>query len=428
MAACQTTQTELAVIGAGLAGMAATIFASQQGITAAQIGVSGGILYASGCLDLLGVHPIDRQTVWEDPWRAMDRLISDTPNHPYARLSKTDIRESIRRFTGFMETIGLPYRNADGNVRVITSVGATRPTYCVPAAMWNGVEALAGDRPLLLVDFWGLRGYSAVQIAEMQRGRRKGIETARIAFPQAKGSMDLYPEHLARALEVEENVDRLADEIAPHVNGAGFIGLPAILGIYKTSAILSRLEDRLECGVFEIPTMPPGISGLRIKERVDAALSGSGVQLFSQKRVTRVEPLKTGGFVLDIGGLPGEAPEHRIAADGVILASGRFLGMGLRAGRKKIQETLFGLPVFQPADRSDWHEKDFFDPRGHQINLAGLEIDDHFHPIGEDGQAAFQHLFAAGSILAHQDWIRQKCGAGLSIATAWGAVRAFMNR
>ena len=38
---------------------------------------------------------------------------------------------------------------------------------------------------------------------------------------------------------------------------------------------------------------------------------------------------------------------------------------------------------------------------------------------------AFENLFAAGSILAHPDWMRQKCGAGLAIATAYGAVKAF---
>ena len=38
---------------------------------------------------------------------------------------------------------------------------------------------------------------------------------------------------------------------------------------------------------------------------------------------------------------------------------------------------------------------------------------------------AFENVFAAGSVLAHQDWIRTKSGAGLAIATAYGAVNAF---
>jgi glycerol-3-phosphate dehydrogenase subunit B len=36
-------------------------------------------------------------------------------------------------------------------------------------------------------------------------------------------------------------------------------------------------------------------------------------------------------------------------------------------------------------------------------------------------------LFAIGSILAHQDWIRMKCGSGLAIATAYGAVKALLK-
>ena len=36
-------------------------------------------------------------------------------------------------------------------------------------------------------------------------------------------------------------------------------------------------------------------------------------------------------------------------------------------------------------------------------------------------------LFAAGIILAHQDWSRMKCGSGMSVATAYGAIKAFSN-
>jgi glycerol-3-phosphate dehydrogenase subunit B len=30
-------------------------------------------------------------------------------------------------------------------------------------------------------------------------------------------------------------------------------------------------------------------------------------------------------------------------------------------------------------------------------------------------------------VLAHQDWMRMKCGAGLAIATAYGAVQSFIH-
>ena len=49
---------DVAVIGAGMAGMAAALFAAEQGLSCIQIGNGGGILFASGLLDLLGVHPV----------------------------------------------------------------------------------------------------------------------------------------------------------------------------------------------------------------------------------------------------------------------------------------------------------------------------------------------------------------------------------
>jgi glycerol-3-phosphate dehydrogenase subunit B len=195
----------------------------------------------------------------------------------------------------------------------------------------------------------------------------------------------------------------------------------------KTECITHRLKELLGCDVFEIPTIPPSIPGLRIKENVETALSKRGVRLFGQKRVISAKQNKNYGFLLDIGDFMEGKPEHRLEVDGVILAGGRFLGMGLHAGRKKIRETLFDLPVFQPEDRSRWHRKNFFDPQGHEINRAGIEIDGSFRPLNPSGEPAFENMFAAGSILAHQDWMRQKCGAGLSISTAYAAVSSFIQ-
>jgi glycerol-3-phosphate dehydrogenase subunit B len=117
-------------------------------------------------------------------------------------------------------------------------------------------------------------------------------------------------------------------------------------------------------------------------------------------------------------------PELAIRASGVILASGRFLGGGLHAGRNGIRETVFHLPVHQPGNRESWHRMNPMDPAGHPLNRAGLEVDENFRPL-KNGVPAFENLYAAGSILAHQDWMRMKCGSGLSIATAFGAVEAF---
>ncbi len=424
----ETTKCDLAIIGAGLAGFAAAVFASQQGVRTAQVGVSGGILYASGYLDLMGVHPVEETKIWSNPWEAIDALLKDIPNHPYAYIPRADIRGSLDQFMAFMADTGLAFTKKENqNTEVITPVGTIKPTYAAPASMWNGVPAMAEGRPGLIIDFWGLKGFSALQITEMLKPRWPNLRAVRIAFPSVDLSIDLYPERMARSMELDKNIVMLADEIRPHLNGARIVGFPAILGMNKTARIMERLTDLLETDIFEIPTIPPSIPGLRMKENVETELSKRGVRMFGQKRVIGAIQNKNGGFWLDIGDVVGGKPEHRVEADGVILASGRFLGMGLHAGRKKIRETLFDLPVFQPEDRAGWHRKDFFDPKGHAINQAGIEIDETFRPLYRSGRPAFENLFAAGSILAHQDWMRQKCGAGVSISTAYGAVRSFLQ-
>ncbi|MBT8409273.1 MAG: anaerobic glycerol-3-phosphate dehydrogenase subunit B, partial [Alphaproteobacteria bacterium] len=78
----QTRQitADLAVIGTGIAGCAASIFARDLGLTVAQIGHSGAMAYTTGYFDLLGV--LDGQGL-EDPWSGLDRLRNTESRHPY---------------------------------------------------------------------------------------------------------------------------------------------------------------------------------------------------------------------------------------------------------------------------------------------------------------------------------------------------------
>ena len=199
------------------------------------------------------------------------------------------------------------------------------------------------------------------------------------------------------------------------------VGFPAIFGINDSVEIYRDLQEMIGVPIFEIPTMPPSITGPRIKEAFETQLPKKGVRLLLQKKVLKVHHNKS-GFLLDIG---GPDTEYTVKAKGIILASGRFLGRGLHADRKQIRESIFDLPVFQVGERKKWHSQNFLDPKGHLINMAGLEIDNMFRPLDNSGNPAFKTLFAAGSILAHQDWIRMKCGSGLAIASAFAAVNAF---
>jgi glycerol-3-phosphate dehydrogenase subunit B len=409
------------VIGSGMAGMAATLFATRRNVDTVQVGVTGEINFASGLFDVLGVHPLDKGIRCADPWSGIEQLTIDEPRHPYTRLPVDRIRQSVEICLEFLESAGLPYTtNGHRNSRIVTPAGTIKTTYAVPKSMAAGVAALADQTPTLLVDLFGLKGFSARQIIETLGPRWPGLQCVRIKFPGTSG--ELYTEHAARALDMRETRRQLAAAIAPHMGSARAVGVPAVLGIYRTMEILADLERSLKVPVFEIPTMVPAITGLRLREAFEQRLPQMGVRTYYQQQVLEAQVMPDNTFEFLVG---SEAPDLKVKARGAILASGRFFGKGLRADRRRIRETIFDLPVSQPKERTLWHHKDLLHPQGHLINRAGLDIDDGFRPVDADNHPIHRNLYAVGSILAHQDWIRQKCGSGLSIATAYGAVNAF---
>jgi glycerol-3-phosphate dehydrogenase subunit B len=410
------------VIGAGMAGMAAALFAARRGIATVQAGLTGETLYASGLLDLYGVAHGSRRDLIDDPWQGINALRKNHPEHPFCKVSQDQIRSGIDALTDFLDAAGHPYTGyAHKNARLITSAGTIKRTFRVPATMWAGVKALEQKTNCLIVDVQGLRGFSAAQIVNTLKPAWPGLTAATIDMANESRLGPKYPEHLARGLHVDMARRELADAIRPQVRKAEVVGLPAILGIQDADAVCRALGRMLGVPVFEIPTMPPAISGIRLKEAFDIHIPEAGVKTFYHHTVQAIQRRSDGRFVLEIG---RTGPEATVVADNVLMATGRFLGKGLIARREGIREALLNLPVSQPKNRSCWHREQFLDPKGHAINLAGIEIDDRFRPVDTSGRPVYENLFAAGSILAHQDWIRSKSGTGLAVATAFGAIDA----
>ena len=109
MTDAEPTKYDVCIIGAGLAGLAATLFAANRGLSCVEVGQTGEINFATGFLDLLGVHPADKKHVWTDPWAGIDALVQDIPQHPYARLPKGDIQGAFEEILTFLKEAGFPY-------------------------------------------------------------------------------------------------------------------------------------------------------------------------------------------------------------------------------------------------------------------------------------------------------------------------------
>jgi len=415
---------DVAVVGAGMAGMSAALFAASRGLSVLHVGNGGGLLFASGLLDVLGVHPVAPGRVWESPWDAMEALGRETPDHPLARVGADAVRQALAAVMDALGHAGTPYAPAtDRNRTVLTSLGTSKVTFGVPRSMAAGADVLAGRVPALLVDFRGLREFAARQIVQTLGERWPGLRCERVEFPDAESLSELYAVHVAAALESAATRERLFDRVRPLLGDAKAVGFPAVLGLSRSGAVHEAFEAALGVPVFEIPTMPTSVPGLRLKGALEAAVGARGVE-------RRVQTVVTGiAFDGDLAqlALSDAAGVGTATARTVVLATGRFVGRGLAAGRDGVTESILGLPVEQPGSRDQWHSRRFLEPAGHAINRAGLVTDARLRPVDADGKPAWNGLYAIGSILARQDWMRQKCGSGLSAGTAWAAVEAIAD-
>jgi glycerol-3-phosphate dehydrogenase subunit B len=409
--------TELAVIGSGIAGFAASIFALNRGISTAQVGNTGAVAYTTGYLDLLG-QPDGVPHTMTDPWQALQTLRTSSPQHPLSRIAATDIQQAFAEFTAFLTEFGLTYTSpGKQNIMALSPIGTLKPTLCVPLTMAAGPQALADKAACVIVDIHGLKGFSGTEMVANLRTQWPALSTRRISFPDMERG-EVYPEVMARALQVPATRARLAELLKGVAGHATVMGLPAILGMHDPDQVHAELERLTGLTIFEIPTMPPAVAGLRLRELFEQALPQRGATLIPQQKVTALT-LAADAATLELSDSYGAI---RIHAQAVILATGRFLSGGLDAHPDGITEHLLNLPVTQPSSRAEWYRERYTDPRGHPIHRAGIEVDHRFRPLRKDTSIFHERLFAVGSILAHHDWIRSRSGAGIAIATAYQAV------
>jgi glycerol-3-phosphate dehydrogenase subunit B len=413
-----TDYCDVLIIGSGLSGMAATFFALDNGLKTIQMGCGCPLQFYSGFFDLMSTYPIQENKTWENPWDAIEKLSQDNPNHPYAFLTKDQICQAAGSWMKFLEMHKIHYHYIpDKNIPAITSIGTQKLTHAVPKSVWNGIHAMMQHQEALLVDIDGLKGFSARQIKETLQDTWPELETARIAFPGTSG--EVFTNHMANALESTSVQEQLVDLLFPLTRHVKCVGFPAMLGAFYHEDVCNNLEDLFGRTVFEIPTLPLSMQGIRLRDALTHGLKQKGAKMF-QKSVTQIEPDGKYGFIV-------QAENMKIFAKNIILASGRFMSKGLIASRTVITEPLFNLSVYQPESRRGWHQKNFFDSAGHGIHEAGIQVDKTFRPVDDNKKIVYDQLYAVGAILAHNDWIRYKCGSGVAVASAFGAVNHLVS-
>ena len=411
---------DVLVIGAGLAGLSAAARLAEGGAKVMLIAKGVGATHLGpGTIDVLGYAP-DRV---ERPGEALDAI---DPAHPYARVGGPDaVWRAIdwfkRQFDGGPLGAYGYHGDLSQNVLLPTTVGVAKPSAIVPETMAAG--DLRDDASMLVVGFRVLRDFHGPYLADnVSRG---GVRARALVLEhRVDGRPEANSLGLGRAFDDADFRAAVAAEVRRGLDGAARVGFPAGLGIEDPHGVWTDLEARLERPVFEIPTLPPSVPGMRVFQTLRARLRERGGRIVLNSEAVlavrdgiRVEAVRATAA--------GRQVDYR--ARWIVLATGGVASGGIALDSHwRARETALGLPVHGVPEPGDSRfGPDYFGD--HAFARAGVAVDDGLRPVGGEGVRLLENVLVAGATLAGAQPWKEKSGDGVSLASGHRAAELIME-
>jgi glycerol-3-phosphate dehydrogenase subunit B len=399
-------KSDVVVVGAGVAGLTAALRLGEQGrrVVVVAYGV-GSTHLAPGRVDVLAA---DR------PLEALDALIRSRPEHPYALVGVDGVAEAT---AWFGERVGYA-GSADESFVLPTAIGATKRSALVPESAIDGDLRTRGR--FLIVGLTGLKDfYPELCAANLQR---TGVRARAVQLsPPLGGENDVNALGFAARFEDERFREEVVAELRVGLSPGEHVGFPAVLGRHEP--VWRDLSERLRTPVFEIPTLPPSVPGIRLYDALTAALRAAGGRVITGARVVGA---RTSGRRIEA--LVAEAAGHHVDyyAEAFVLATGGFNSGALELDSYgAVRDTVLDLPVAGVPAHGERFSPEYFGT--HPFARAGIAVDERLRPLGEDGSAAYENLHAAGATLAGAEPWREGSGEGIAIATGFAAAEAIVG-
>lgn len=400
---------DVVVIGAGTAGLVAGVRMAELGADVCVLAKGVGSTHLTpGTIDVLGYAP---ERV-DSPSAALDALAAERPDHPYALVGIDTVHAAAGWFITTAARGALPGYNYVGslehNLLLPTAVGALRPSALVPETFAAGDSRQLGR--VVVVGTPRLRDFHPGLCAENLRAA--GIDATALSIEVEVDRADASTLGLARRFDDAHWRAAFSARLAPLIKGADHVALPAMLGLADPHAVLVDLEARLGRRVFEVPTLPPSVPGMRLFEILREALLSAGGRLAlgagvvsharDGERVVSIEAATAGSntsyeaqaFVLASGGFNSGA----ITLDSHWAAHEQVLGLALR-GVPGVNEQRFVPGYFdeQPLAR------------------AGVAVDAELRAAGT------ANVVVAGAALPGSVSWREGSGEGIALASGYRA-------
>lgn len=419
---------DVVVIGAGLAGLTAAIAAAESGARVHVLAKGHAATHwGPGGIDVAGIPAAST------PRDGIRRLAGQI-GHPYAFLGD-DVAAALEWIRPHLAAGGIEYLgDLDTPLQLVpTSIGGTRRAAILPAGQAAALSPwVAGERLVIcgvagFKDFWPEAIAASLSRERIWEGgnRPASVIPVSVALPGLAGRHNLNALEIARRFDDPAwratAIEAMARAIASVPGSGGRVALPAVLGIREHAAVLAAVQQRLPAAPFEMPLVPPSVPGMRLYAALRTALIRAGGRVQIGEMIERIE---CDGRLVTAVVSAAAARTYTVRTGALVIATGGIAGGGLVAERDgRLREPLLGLPVeAPPAD--EWLAVDAFDPAGHPLEKAGIRTDAELRPVAADGASLFDNVRVAGSLLAGQRYIRERCGDGVALTSGWRAARS----
>ena len=399
---------DVLVIGAELDGAIAALRLAELGHSIGVVTAGAGSLhYAPGAIRLLGYLDGDRRQPVQAPFASLAQL---DRRHPYALAGSSRVAAALEWFAA-RATAAAFDTSADmtANRQAVTPAGLVQPVL-LPARAQATFEQIAGRRVAVLQFDGHLDFPAGLLLAAL---KRSGIRASRINTQPPAGRVDNVG--LARAFDRLPDVEAFFRRMRPLLpRDAELVLVPAVLGLGRHHAIMEAAKAGLGVPIFEVPTLPPSVPGMRWQAALDLLIRDKGCVVRKGVRIAGAE--RDGDrirSVRDENGREIEAGAYILATGGVLMG-----GLAVDAGGA-VSETIFGLQAVQTAPLNT----DSAEATLAALHGAGIEGDDCFRPCDAKRQAC-ENVFVTGRTLAHWHPARELSAEGVSIVTGWAAAEA----
>ena len=414
---------DVAIIGGGLAGLTCGIALQQRGKRCVIINNGqAAIDFASGSLDLLSRMPDG--SVVENINENLTALRTALPAHPYSLLGAEKVIAKAQDFERLANALNLDLiGSSEKNHWRVTGLGSLRGAWLSP----NSVPTVQGNEtfPHKRIAVLGIEGYHdfqpqllAANLVLNPQFAHCEVTSGFLNIPQLdelrQNAREFRSVNIAQLLEHKLAFNDLVSEIIESAQGANAVLLPACFGL-ENQEFMNALRDATKLALFELPTLPPSLLGMRQRiqlrrkfESLGGLMINGDCALNAHFEGDRVHCIKT--RLLE---------DEEIIADNFVLAAGSFFSKGLVSEFDKIYEPVFesdiiGVEGFNDKDRFSWTNHRFANPQPYQS--AGVAINEHCQ-VQKCGQF-LANLYATGNVIGGFNALELGCGSGVAVVTA----------